>query len=316
MHKHSHHSHAIRDGHNHARSRDRTRLLLTLALVAGYMTAEAIGGWLANSLALLADAGHMLSDAAALALSLFALWIAQRPPDALRTYGYYRAEILAALVNGSSLVAVALLIFVEAARRAAQPPEVQGPLMTWIALGGLAVNLLALGVLHGSHTSSLNVRAAWLHVLSDALGSVAALTSGALVWAYGWRWADPAASVLIALLVIRSAWGLVKESVAVLMESTPHHLDADQVRAALRESAGVRGVHDLHIWAITSGLVALSAHVVIDDLRGQQELLQQLRLLLRERFGIDHVTLQLETPEVYQPALPPRTGALEPDAPG
>ncbi len=277
---------------------------MTLALVAGYMAAEAVGGWLANSLALLADAGHMLSDAAALALSLFALWIAQRPPDALRTYGYYRAEILAALVNGSSLVAVALLIFVEAARRAAHPPEVQGSLMTWIALGGLVVNVIALAVLHGSHSSSLNVRAAWLHVLSDALGSVAAIASGALVWAWDWRWADPLASVLIGLLVIRSAWGLVKESVAVLMESTPHNLDADAIRTALLEQGGVREVHDLHIWAITSGLVALSAHVVIDDARLQQELLKQLRRLLHDRFGIDHVTLQLETPEVYQPQFP------------
>src|SRR5689334_7459151 len=186
-----HHGHDHGHGHGQASVGNRRRLALTLGLAASYMLAEAVGGWLTGSLALLADAGHMLSDGAALGLSLFALWISQRPPDASRTYGYHRAEILAALANGSTLVGVALVIFVEAARRATDPPEVAGPLMTGIAVGGLIVNLLALGILHGSHAGSLNLRGAWLHVLSDTLGSVAAIASGALVWAYDWYWADP-----------------------------------------------------------------------------------------------------------------------------
>lgn len=303
MHRHAH-EHDSAHRHGASRSEERRRLSLTLVVIAVYMAAEAIGGWLANSLALLADAGHMFSDAAALGLSLFALWIAQRPPDASRTYGYHRAEILAALVNGSTLVAVSLLIFIEAAHRVANPPQVEGLLMTGIAVGGLVVNLLALTILHGSHAGSLNVRGAWLHVVSDTLGSVAAIASGVLIWAYGWYWVDPVASVAIGLLVIHSAWQLLKESVAVLMESTPPHLDTEAIRSAMLQPEGVRGVHDLHVWTITSGLVALSAHVVVEHDRSQQLLLKQLRRLLHEQFGIDHVTLQLETPELYQPELP------------
>lgn len=304
MHQHAH-AHEAGHGHGPSRGEDRRRLLLTLLVIALYMAAEAIGGWLANSLALLADAGHMFSDAAALGLSLFALWIAQRPPDATRTYGYHRAEILAALANASTLVAVSLLIFMEAAHRISNPPEVRGLMMMVIASGGLLVNLLALGILHGGQAGSLNLRGAWLHVLSDTLGSVAAIASGVLIWLGGWYWVDPLASVLIGLLVIYSSWQLLKESVAVLMESAPPHLDSAAIRAAMSEPEGVRSVHDLHVWTITSGMVALSAHVVIDHDHPSQALLGQLRRLLHERFGIDHVTLQLETPELYQPEPPP-----------
>lgn len=304
MHQHAH-AHEAGHGHGPSRGEDRRRLLLTLVVISLYMAAEALGGWWANSLALLADAGHMFSDAAALGLSLFALWIAQRPPDAARTYGYHRAEILAALANASTLVAVSLLIFIEAAQRISNPPEVRGLLMMGIAGGGLLVNLLALGLLHGGQAGSLNIRGAWLHVLSDTLGSVAAIASGVLIWLGGWYWVDPLASVLIGLLVIHSSWQLLKESVAVLMESAPPHLDSEAIRAAMSEPEGVRSVHDLHVWTITSGMVALSAHVVIDHDRPQQALLGQLRRLLHERFDIDHVTLQLETPELYQPELPP-----------
>lgn len=303
MHQHAHSQEA---GHGHGlnRGEDRRRLLLTLVVISLYMAAEAIGGWLANSLALLADSGHMFSDAAALGLSLFALWIAQRPPDATRTYGYHRAEILAALANGSTLVAVSLLIFIEAAHRVANPPEVQGLMMMVIAVGGLLVNLAALGILHGGQAGSLNLRGAWLHVLSDTLGSVAAIASGVLIWFGGWYWVDPLASILIGLLVIHSSWQLLKESVAVLMESAPPHLDSETIRTAMSDLEDVRSVHDLHVWTITSGMVALSAHVVIEHDRPQQTLLQELRRLLHERFGIDHVTLQLETPELFQPAPP------------
>jgi cobalt-zinc-cadmium efflux system protein len=210
-------------GHGHASqgSANRKRLAVTLGLVTAYMVAETIGGLLTNSLALLADAGHMLSDAAALALSLFAIWLANRPAGSRFTYGYYRSEILAALVNGATLVAISIFILVEAFERMRQPPEVQGALMMAIATGGLVINLIGLRILSAGRSQSLNLRGAWLHVLTDALGSIGAIGAGLFIWVFGWAWADPAASVLIGLLVIYSSWSLLKETVAVLMESAP-----------------------------------------------------------------------------------------------
>ncbi len=251
-------------GHHHgvrSTAQNRKRLATTLVLAGGYMVAEFVGGLLTNSLALLADAGHMLSDVAALGLSLFALWFATRPATPHRSYGYYRAEILAALANGATLVAIAIAIVVEACGRLRQPPVVQGGLMMGIATGGLLVNLAGLWVLHAGKGESLNVRGAWLHVLTDALGSVGAIVAGLLIWARGWNWADPAMSVLIALLVVYSSWSLLQESVSVLMEWAPRGLDVDAVRDAMRAVPGVVAVHDLHIWTITSGMVSLSAHV-------------------------------------------------------
>lgn len=271
------------------------RLAITLTLVSAYMVAEVVGGVLANSLALLADAGHMLSDAAALGLALFAIWFARRPATAKHTYGYYRAEILAALVNAGSLIAIAVFIFVEAYQRFRNPPEVEGRIMMAVAAGGLAVNLAGLWTLHAGRAESLNVRGAWLHVLSDALGSVQAIVAGALIVAFGWSWVDPAASVLIGLLVIYSSWALMRESVAVLMEGAPGHLDVDLVRNRLMEIPGVREVRDLHIWTITSGLVALSAHVTAE--RPTSSVLHQLRHELEERFGIHHTTIQFDPPD-------------------
>jgi cobalt-zinc-cadmium efflux system protein len=289
-HTHDHH-------HDHGRGANTRRLGLVVALVVLYMFAEVIGGILTNSLALLADAGHMLSDAGALALSLFALWIAQRPPTSTHTYGFYRTEILAALANGVTLVAISIFIFIEAAQRIGDPPPVQGGLMMVIAFGGLVVNLLGLWILHGGRNESLNVHGAWLHVLSDALGSVGTLAAGALIWAYGWEWADPAASIAIGLLVLWSSWALLRDTVGVLMESAPAHIDVEEVRAALSEVPGVLTAHDLHVWTITSGLVALSAHVHSDTPSGP--LLRQIATLLHDRFGIHHVTIQVE-PEDFE----------------
>jgi cobalt-zinc-cadmium efflux system protein len=263
------------------------------------MVAEVVGGILTNSLALLADAGHMLSDAASLALALFAMWIAQRPPTAERTYGYYRAEILAALFNGASLVAISVYIFYEAYQRFAEPPEVTGPLMMGIAVGGLVINLIGLWLLHGGRADNLNVRGAWLHVLGDTLGSVGAIGAGALIWAFGWNWADPLASVIIAVLILFSAWNLLKESVAVLMEGAPGHIDVDDVRDAIRGVEGVQAVHDLHVWTISSGLVSLSAHVDVASLDNYAHLLGHLRHMLDDEFGIGHSTIQIE-PEEYE----------------
>lgn len=290
---HHHHGHGHDHGHG-AHAGNRRRLALTLGLAASYMLAEAVGGWLTGSLALLADAGHMLSDAAALGLSLFAMWIAQRPPNPRRTWGYYRTEILAALANGAALVAISAWVVVEALRRFRNPPEVDAPVMMAIAAGGLAVNLIGLRILSGGRDESLNVRGAWLHVLTDALGSVQAIAAGGLIWAFGWDWADPAASILISLLVVYSAWHLLRDTVGVLMEGTPSHIDLDDVRNTLAGLPGVEGVHDLHVWTITSGMEALSAHLVVEDPTCAGSLLRTVRTSLHDRFGIHHATVQIE----------------------
>jgi cobalt-zinc-cadmium efflux system protein len=281
-------------------SRHRKRLTLALVLAAVYMLAEVAGGLLANSLALLADAGHMLTDVAALGLSLFAIWAAQRPATPKRTYGYHRMEILAALVNGATLVAMAAFIFAEAYRRWANPPEVKGGLMLVVACGGLVVNLASLWILRGGREESLNVRGAWLHVGTDTLGSVQAIAAGALISAFGWKWADPLASVLIGLLVVFSSWGLLRDSVAVLMEGVPAHLQLDEVAEAMAAVPGVTAVHDLHVWTITSGFVALSAHVVVEP-ECSEDVLWRVRAVIHDRFGIDHSTIQVERTPVSLP---------------
>ena len=289
-------AHADAHGPSPALSRpeQRRRLAWTLALAATYMVAEVIGGLWTGSLALLADAGHMLSDVAALALSLVALWLAERPAPVARTFGYRRTEILAALANGTALVVVAIFILLEAWERSAAPPEVLGLPMLAIATGGLLVNLLGLLFLHSGRDSSLNLRGAWLHVLSDALGSVGAMTAGLCIWLFGWSLADPIASAVIAVLVLASAWTLLKETVDVLLESAPGHLDVDEISQALENASGVASVHDLHVWTITSGMVSLSCHVACRDDAPPSALLGELQRLLQDRFGIEHVTLQIE----------------------
>lgn len=298
---HSHgHSHC---GSSHAEA-DRRRLLLTLTLAAGYMIAEIIGGLISNSLALLADAGHMFSDVASLGLSAFAIWIAHRPAGSQRTFGYYRAEILAALVNGATLVAVSLFIVVEAWQRFWTPPEVQGTLMMWIAVGGLAVNLIGLVVLHGGKDHNLNVRGAWLHVLSDTLGSVAAIAAGLLIQNFGWYLADPIISAVISLLVVLSAWRLLSDSVRVLMQSAPAGIDVVELKDALAATPGVVEVHDLHVWTITSGMDSVSCHVVSDGTQSSHALLQAVRHVVIQQFSIDHVTIQIEPEGFEEPETP------------
>lgn len=291
-------------GHSHGapdRPANRKRLVLVLVLSAAYMVAEVVGGLITNSLALIADAGHMLSDVAALALSLFAMWIAQRPPTPQRSYGYYRTEILAALANGATLVAVAVYVFVEAYGRFRSLPAVQGGLMTAIAGGGLAINLIGLWILNAGKNDSLNVRGAWLHVATDALGSLGAIVGGLLIWTLGWNWADPAVSVLIGVLVIYSSWSLLRQTVAVLMEGAPGHIDVDALRDAIAGVAGVTAVHDLHVWSITSGMVALSGHVCVADGTSSSTVLAEVCKRVRQRFGIHHITIQVE-PEGFAEA--------------
>jgi len=290
------HSHC---NHDHHKTASRSRLLWALVIAALYMVAEFVGGILSNSLALLADAGHMLADVAALGLSYFAVWIASRPAPTEKTYGYYRAEILAALANGASLIAISLFIFVEAYHRFFEPAQVAGKLMMGIASGGLIVNIIGLFILHEGKDHSLNQRGAWLHVMSDALGSVGAIIAGLLIWMYGWTWIDPVASILIGLMIIYSSWRLVKEAVSVLMESAPHGINVDEVRNAMVSHQAVLEVHDLHIWSITTGLDSLSAHVVIVEGESHRDLLAELRTMLHDSFGIDHITIQIE-PEGFE----------------
>jgi cobalt-zinc-cadmium efflux system protein len=292
-HHHGEHGHGHHHHHHDVGANSR-RLAVVLALTALYTVAEAVGGWWANSLALLADAGHMLSDVAALGLSLFAAWISQRPPTPARSYGYHRTEILAALVNAATLIAISIWICWEAWRRLASPAAVIGQTVMVIAAGGLLINILGLVVLSGGRNQNLNVRGAFLHVAMDALGSVGTIIAGAAVYFMGWQWADSVASVIIALLVCWSSWALLRESVDVLMESTPSTIDADRVRSALSEVDGVRAVHDLHIWTIASGRVSLSAHVTVDGSRPDRNVLASLCALLRTDYEITHVTLQLE----------------------
>lgn len=288
------HDHGTHSHSQDARAAGSRRLTIVLLLAGGYMIAEVVGGLLTNSLALLADAGHMLSDVAALGLALFALKAARREATASRTYGYYRTEILAALANGATLVAISLYIFFEAYQRFRNPPAVEGAGMMGVALGGLAVNLAGLWILRSGQAQSLNERGAWLHVLTDALGSVGAILGGIAVWQLGWLWADPAVSIVIGILVVFSSWGLLRESVAVLMEGAPGHIDVDALRDSIATAPGVESVHDLHVWSITSGIVSLSAHVCVADGASQAAILPHLRAMLHDNFGIDHMTIQIE----------------------
>lgn len=289
------HSHA---GHSHGRaSESRRKLTMVLVLTAIYMIAEAVGGWWTGSLALLADAGHMLTDVAALALALTAAWFSSRPATSNKTFGYHRLEILAALVNGVALVMISMLILYEAYQRWWLPPTVQGGVVIVVASGGLAINLLSAWILHGRHEIDLNMRGAWLHVISDALGSLGAIIAGALMWLYGWYAADPLFSALIGILIVWSSWRLIRESTNVLLEGTPAHINLAAVEDSILHTDGVANVHDLHVWTITSGREALSAHVIHAYEVSQPELLKELRAKLYDRFGVDHLTIQMETPD-------------------
>jgi cobalt-zinc-cadmium efflux system protein len=264
-------------------------------LTAIYMLAEAFGGWWTGSLALLADAGHMLTDVAALALALMAVWFGARPATPNKTFGYYRLEILAAFINGVALVVVSLFIFYESYHRWAEPPAVRSEMMIAIATGGLLVNLVCAWLLHSEHAEDLNVHGAWLHVLGDALGSVGAIVAGVLMSVYGWYKADPLFSALIGVLIIWSSWKLIREATNVLLEGTPAHINLAAVEDVILETEGVEDVHDLHVWTITSGREALSAHVIHTRAISQPALLKELRAKLQERFGVDHLTIQMET---------------------
>jgi cobalt-zinc-cadmium efflux system protein len=295
-----------------AAGRHRGRLAWTLALTATFLVVEAAGGLWTGSLALLADAGHMLADVGGLLLSLLAIRFASRPPSPRNTYGWVRMEILAALANGVALLAVAGAILWEAWRRLHAPPDVLTAPMLAIAAAGLAVNLGGLALLRRGSAESLTVRGAYLEVMSDAVGSAAVIAAALVIRATGAAWVDPAASVAIGLFILPRTWGLLRQAVHVLLEGVPPHLDLREIETAMRESHGVRAVHDLHVWTLTSGREALSAHVHVDDLSDGRHVLGDLQQLLLDRFSIEHVTIQLESDapllQIGTGPAPPRGG--------
>lgn len=276
------------------RGADRRALLIAALLTAGFMVAEAAGGLLTGSLALLADAGHMLSDSFSLFLALAAVSLAVRPTTARRTFGFKRAEILAALVNGVLLVVVSIWVIVEAIRRLEDPVEILGLGMLLIAIAGLVVNLLAARVLMRSGGESLNVRAALRHVLGDLAGSVGVIVAAGVIILTGWEPIDAIVSILISLLIAASAWSVLREAVDVLLESAPEGLDTEQIGMAMAAHPGVDEVHDLHVWQITSGFPTLSAHVLVGQNADCHAIRRELQGLLHERFELDHTTLQVD----------------------
>jgi len=275
-------------------SDDSRSLGLALGITATFMVAEAVGGWLANSLALLADAGHMLADVGSLALALFAARLAQRPATAERTYGLLRVEIVVAAVNGALLVGIAALICWRAVARLADPPAVASGLMLGVAAAGFLANVVTLRVLHSGHAHSLNLRGAYLHVLGDLLGSVGAVGAGLVIALTGWMAADAVASMLIAVLVAVSAVRLLRDSVDVLLEATPRHISLAAVARELDTIPGVSNVHDLHVWTVTSGVVAMTGHAVVAEVERSPDVLREAAERMR-RLGIGHVTIQLES---------------------
>jgi len=277
-----------------AAARSRGRLTATLALTCGFLLVEVAGALWSGSLALLADAAHMLADAGGLALALFAIWIAGRPPTPAKTYGYYRAEILAALVNAVALLVVAGGILFETYRRLLMPPSILGGPMLSVAVVGLVVNLACAGLLHGAAETSLNVRAAYLEVLGDALSSFGVVVDGALVVVTGWTLADPLVSGAIALVIVPRTWRLLRQAVNVLLEGTPAHLNLAEIEEAMRSVSGVRRVHDLHVWTLTSEMDVATAHLVVSSPDHSHGVLDRARVLLADRHGITHATLQVE----------------------
>lgn len=285
--------------HNHTHGANRKVLLISFIIITSYMIAEAIGGYLTNSLALLADAGHMLSDAISLGIALLAFTLGAKVANHSKTYGYKRFEILAAVLNGLTLIIVALFIFYEAIGRFQNPPEVASTGMLVIATIGLLVNILVAWIMMrgGDVEENLNMRGAYLHVISDMLGSIGAIVAALLIMFFGWGWADPLASVIVAALVLRSGYFVTKAGLHVLMEGTPENVDVDDVVETIQNKKGIEGVHDLHVWSITSGLNALSCHAVVDErmsIAESERLLRQIEHDL-EHQNIHHMTVQLET---------------------
>ena len=280
-----------------AGARNRHALIITFALTLSYFIVEVVGGILTNSLALLADAAHMLTDVTGLGLAVFATWMSQKPATPEKTYGYYRFEILAALANAGVLFFISFYILYEAYYRFKSPPEVASLPMMLVALVGLGVNLVGLWILRSGAKKSLNVQGAFLEVVSDALASLAVIIAGAIMLVTGWYYADPIFSVLIGLFILPRTWKLLTQAVNVLLEGTPAHINVAAVEQTMLKVNGVAVIHDLHVWTITSGIEALSGHVVLNegaDSEAATKILDGLNATLKREFGIDHTTIQIE----------------------
>jgi len=280
-------------------STNQRRLLVALSITGLMTIVELAGGLISNSLALIGDAGHMFTDTLALGLSLFALNLARRPANQTKTYGYYRAEILAALVNGTILIAVSGYIFYEAYRRFVEPPEVRGGLMLIVAVIGLVANVVGISILRSASRGNLNVKGAFLHMWSDTVSSVGVIAAGIIILLTGRTIADPIISIIIGLLILRGAGGLVWESINILLEAVPKHLDVSRINDAVRKIKGVRDIHDVHLWAITSGMYAMSCHLLIEDqmVSNCTQIVDEVNKTLSQEFGISHSTVQLECEE-------------------
>jgi len=291
--------------HNHLSSvggRNQSRLYMVLALTGSFLMVEVVGGILTNSLALLADAGHMFTDVVGLIMALVAIKLGEKPAHQEKTFGYYRTEILAALANAVILILVGIYILYEAIQRFSKPPEVLGGGMLVVAILGLLVNLISIFVLRQGSKESLNMKGAYLEVLSDALGSVGVLVAAGIILLTGWGLADPIVGVGIGLFIVPRAFTLLNEAINILLEGTPKGLDMEEVRHSLEILPGVRQVHDLHAWTITSGMNAMSGHVVVDNLECCTDVLTQAQQILHERFEIEHCTIQIE-PQEFNEAM-------------
>lgn len=295
-HEHHHHEHGH---HHHNHNANKKVLFISFIMIFLYMIIEVIGGFLTNSLALLSDAGHMLSDAAALGLSLVAFKIGEKKASTLKTFGYKRFEIVAAFINGIALVLISLYIFFEAYHRFFEPPEVS-PNMMVIAVIGLFVNIIVAWILMKGDTSeNINLRSAFLHVLGDMLGSFGAILAGLFIYLFDWNIADPIASVIVAVLVLISGYRITMDSLHILMEGTPTNIDLEKVKQALQTISGVKDIHDLHIWTITSDFQSLSCHITVGGNYDRDAILKKASTVLKEKFHIEHATIQLEG-ENYQ----------------
>lgn len=286
--------------HTHSDETGSRALQFALWITLTFMVIELIGGWIANSLALMTDAVHMMTDVGSLLLALFVAWITKRPARGRLTYGYYRAEILGALASGLALWAICGLIIYEAVRRAINPPPVDGPIVVTIACIATVMNFVTMRILHGSHTESMNVRAAYLHVLSDLLGNLGTLVAGIIIWTTGWMLADPIMSILIALIIIVSAWRMIREAIEILMEASPRWIDPTDVERTLLAIDGVEEVHDLHLWTVSTRRLALSVHLVS---RRPEEALMHAHQALESKHHIHFTTIQVEHPDRFDPSF-------------
>ncbi len=289
----------VSDGLIEARASSRSALAVALVIALAVVGVEVAGGVLTNSLALMADAGHMVSDVLAISIALFAIWLASRPASAQQTFGYHRAEVLAAAANGVMLLLVAAFVFWQAALRFSDPPDVSSAPMLGIGVVGLVANVASAVILHRRQGESLNVRGVFYHVLGDLAGSVGVIVAGIIMLTTGWFLADTLVSVVIGLLIVLGAVRLLRESMTVLLETVPSHIDPANVERALTDTDGVVGLHDLHIWTVTSGLVALSCHCELSGDRDSDQVLAELCDMLHERFAIHHVTIQPEVERLH-----------------